>query len=480
MYLFSSNELMYRKGLVSMLDSISFDIIEYKYTHTNPLTSNELEYIQHDAGYNRLHPNPQSIACVGLKYGTILTYETARWLHAELTTYWTFPIHPATYSNIRVSEIMVSTVLRTKPSVRVIETIPISLWNPDEKDASHILDTTPGFILNQLPNDMSHAIVRRIHDAMTRPSPMNVCYCFIGTLPSYILEQAYQLRLFYDGPAYCILNDVSSPIVKILQDTYKIQIIPYEEVVHTQFLQLIERTGHKFHIAHGLKGREKLFIYSFERFYVLYNLMRKYSLRNVLFLELDNLIYDDPRQWLHSLEHIDIAYLFDNYDRASAGISYIRHADILQTMLGYFTIYIQNDTGFINEMSALYRFYEFMEKKKTARMSFLPIHWKDPAQPPQTYALSNVFKDSIFDALSIGIYLAGIDTYHSMGKIETKKKSPWGLIDYTSYTYEYIYDEKGRKIPYILHEGRRFRINNLHIHSKDLVHHLSKPMPFDK
>jgi hypothetical protein len=307
---------------------------------------------------------------------------------------------------------------------------------------------------------------------------MNVCYSFIGPLPSYSIEQAHQLRLFYDGPAYFILNDYSNPIIKILQDTYKIHIIRYDDVVHNSFLQLIERTQNKFHIIHGLKGREKLFIYSFERFYVLYNLMIKYSLTNVLFLELDNLIYDDPRSWLNALTDIDIAYLFDNYDRASAGLSYFKSPETLSQLLTYFNIYIQTDSGFINEMSALYRFYQFMEKKKekTLHMSFLPTHWNDPTKPQQSYAMSDIFKNSIFDALSMGIYLAGIDTYHSKGKIETKTKNPWGLIDYTSYTYEYIYDEKGRKIPYILNGDTRIRINNLHIHSKDLINHLSNPL----
>jgi len=308
---------------------------------------------------------------------------------------------------------------------------------------------------------------------------MNICYAFIGPVPSYAIEQVHQLRLFYDGPAYFILNDYNNPIVKKMQDMYNIHIIRYDDVVDTSFNAMIHTLSHKFMIMHRLQGREKLFIYSFERFYVLYNLMKKYSLTNVLFLELDNLIYDEPHNWIKALEQVDMAYVFDNYDRASAGISYIRHADILHQLLIYFNAYIQNHTGFINEMSALYRFYDFMKKKHTSgkfRVSFLPIHWKDSTNPSQSYECSDIFKDSIFDALSIGIYLAGIDTYHSDGKIVTKKKNPWGLIDYTSYTYEYIYDEKGRKIPYILNGATHVRINNLHIHSKDLINHLSKPL----
>jgi hypothetical protein len=307
---------------------------------------------------------------------------------------------------------------------------------------------------------------------------MNVCYSFIGPLPSYSIEQAHQLRLFYNGPAYFILNDYNNPNVTLLRDKYNINIIRYDDVIHTDFIKLIGKTKHKFYILHNSKGRENLFIYSFERFYVLYNLMIKYSLNNVLFIELDNLVYDDPRKWLSAVKDVDMAYLFDNNDRASAGISFIQNHKVLLKMLEYFNIYIENDTGFINEMSAMARFYQYMEKKGggTFNVSFLPIHWNDPTKPPQSYALSNMFADSIFDAAAIGVYLAGGDTHHTGGKIILGKKNQWSLIDYTNYKFIYIKDEEDRKIPYIVKDSSHIRINNLHIHSKDLINHLSKPL----
>lgn len=304
---------------------------------------------------------------------------------------------------------------------------------------------------------------------------MNICYAYIGVLPSYTIEQAHQLRLFYSGPVYFILNDYDNPIVKTLQDKYTITIVRYDDVIDTNFHNMIYSTQHKFWIINNLKGREYLFIYSFERFYVLYNLMKKNSLENILFVELDNLIYDNPVKWVKSFENIDMAYLFDNINRASAGISYIKNIKILRKLLDYFTYFIENDTGFISEMTPLYRFME-NEKLTNNRVSFLPIHWADSNKPAQSYELWNSFNNSIFDASSIGIYLGGLDPYHTDGKIIPGAKNPHALIDYTSYKIEYIRDEKGMKIPYILNGESWVKINNLHIHSKDLTSHLSVPL----
>ena len=39
---------------------------------------------------------------------------------------------------------------------------------------------------------------------------MNVIYSFIGKLPEYIIETIYQLRLYYNGDVYLIIDDYNS------------------------------------------------------------------------------------------------------------------------------------------------------------------------------------------------------------------------------------------------------------------------------
>jgi hypothetical protein len=84
------------------------------------------------------------------------------------------------------------------------------------------------------------------------------------------------MREFYDGPIYFIVSDYISPFLNTLISVYKVTIIKYDDVIHKEFNSMLERNYDKFDIATGLKieHREKLFIYSFERFYILHNFMK--------------------------------------------------------------------------------------------------------------------------------------------------------------------------------------------------------------
>jgi len=136
----------------------------------------------------------------------------------------------------------------------------------------------------------------------------------------------------------------------------------------------------------------------------------------------------------------------------------------------YASNYIRTDKGFIHEMGALFRFWASAKD----RVQFLPTHWSpeyapvDTSVPAETYQHYIVYK-SLFDGAGLGIFIGGMDPYHTGGRIEKWKHRPCLYdIDYTKYTYEWRKDEKGRNIPYVFTGIEWIRINNLHIHSKDL------------
>ncbi len=299
---------------------------------------------------------------------------------------------------------------------------------------------------------------------------MIVVYAFIGKLPSYCIETVHQLRIFYSGEVYFIVSDYESEHITVLESKYNTKIIRYDAVVDNKFLSTVASAEHKFYHMPTLHGREDLFIRAFERFYVLSNFMgRKHT--DVFFLELDNLIYDNPEKWLNSFRTKEMAYMFDNYQRYSSGICYIKNNQILEGFLVECTNFIETATSFMTEMTVLYKFYE----QNKLDVQILPTHWMDRIYPPQTYENFDLY-DSIFDALSMGIYICGIDLCHSNGTLETKRKNPWGLIDYTKYTYVWVTHENYGKIPYVRYADKLIRINNLHVHSKDLKSHLSLPL----
>lgn len=306
----------------------------------------------------------------------------------------------------------------------------------------------------------------KILDAAASVHSLVVTYAFVGPLPSYSIDTVKQLRLFYDGPVYFILNDVHSPFVSELQGTYGVVIVPYDLVRHDHFWTVANRCSSKFAIFHGLHGRERLAFHSFERFFLLHNFMQERRLNNVLFVELDNPLYDEPRRWLPVFEKYDFACMHDNAERSSAGICFVRSTGTLRLFMQHCLDFIQNSTEFMSEMTCLGRFAE--AQNSTGRFGFLPVHWPDADIPAQSSHDFGLYGDSIFDAAAIGIFIGGMDPFHTQNVIKCGLRSTWSAIDYTHYEFKWETDTKGRSIPYIRFDDKWLRINNLHIHSKDL------------
>ena len=285
---------------------------------------------------------------------------------------------------------------------------------------------------------------------------------FIGKTQEYLNECIYQIRLFSDKPIYYIYDDYES---KIVEDIYKkydnINLIKYELVRNNDFDNILKIKKSSFYIEYAINERKELFIRSFERFYLLYNLCILKKIENVLFLELDNLIYDNPDIWFSQLTEKKLYYMIDNIDRGASGIFISRNNDYLKDLLISFDNYILNDNGFLTEMTALYGFYQNNKEK----VYILPTHW-------DIKPYSDNFKSYIFDSSAMGIYLFGYHVMHTNGVLIKGSKNIYCFIDYTNYNYIWqTIDNK--KIPFINYEGKLIKINNLHIHAKNLIEALS-------
>lgn len=303
---------------------------------------------------------------------------------------------------------------------------------------------------------------------------MRIVYCYIGVLPEYIIDSVYQARLFYkDGEIDCITDDIKSSIASTLQEKYRVNIVPY--VKDVEFYDCVYRNKEKLPILHDLKGREQLFIYSYDRYFTLYHYLKGTGYTDILFLELDILLYDDPMKWksLYEPNAAPMAYMYDHVNRCAGGICYIRNSEILMEFtkfcINYIT-YTDPTKAYMTEMQALYWFW----KKNLDKIQLLPIHWPEVGIPPETSENYDRYHDTIFDAAALGIYLTGFDPYHTKGIIRTGLQSVLSAINYTRYNYDWKTDDEGRMIPYIKKHNQWIRINNLHVHSKQLFPYLSK------
>lgn len=301
---------------------------------------------------------------------------------------------------------------------------------------------------------------------------MNIVYAFIGTLPEYCIATVHQVRLFHDGNIFFIVSQMDSPYVSVLKDTYGVTIIPYESVKDPEFDKVTKEYTSKFVVTTWLPGREHLFLYSFERFFILKNLMTNNNLQDVFFLELDNLLYDRPEKWLHAFRTKQMAFMHDNVNRGSSGVCYIRSVNILQKFTDHCLLFIQTYTELLNEMAALYAFWEHHKED----ILILPTHWQDSKYPSVIWQNMDLFPKSIFDAAALGIFLGGIELAFSNWVLTPGLKTDLSIVDYTTYKYKWE-EEDGKRIPYVCSPDFGWiRINNLHVHSKVLGPMLSKPV----
>jgi len=309
---------------------------------------------------------------------------------------------------------------------------------------------------------------------------MNVVFSYIGKIPQYAVDCIFQLRLFYSGDIYIITDDVYSPVLRhpALKNIY---IVPYHEVRHEEWENLMKTHERHFAVIDGINERRFLFKTSMERFFLISNLMLKYELSDVFFMEFDNMMYFDPREMLAQFSNgSDMAYTIDDVERACAVFMYVKSATAFSPLLDYTIKYVIENTGreWLNEMQVLYRYWRAAPR---GTVQVLPTLFKaaDFAPATEIPVAENYKKyNSIFDAQALGIYLCGIDKFHSGGTLKLGSKSQWSRMDFTKYSYIWLIDEAGRKIPYILDDdGMPIKINNLHVHSKDLFLAASIPVP---
>jgi hypothetical protein len=298
---------------------------------------------------------------------------------------------------------------------------------------------------------------------------MNIILSFIGTLPNYIIDCIKQIRIFTKDNIFLIYNDYNSPFLeKIIE--FNIKLYKYEDVFDSTFDDAMKKNSHNFWKVSWAKGREDLFIKSLERFYLANNLIKSLNLNNNIFLEIDNLIYDDPNKWLSNLKNYNLAIMAHSSDHCASGIMYIKDKNSLEDLLKYFIEYIlqakHNDCP--NEMKALFCYY----KKNPDKIHFLPILFNDTINNVSKITYENYdLYNSVFDGAAYGIYLGGEDPIHNNGQIIYNKSFDHYLVKCKNYKIEFKDDKK----PYIydFNKNKWVLINNLHIHSKFLSNLLS-------
>jgi hypothetical protein len=293
---------------------------------------------------------------------------------------------------------------------------------------------------------------------------MNLILSFIGKLPEYIIDCIFQIRLYYKGSIYLILDDYNSIYLDQIKK-YNVNLIQYE------FINELANYIPKFIVMDNLQDRKFLFFRAFERMFLVNKLLNDQDLTDNIFMEIDNLIYENPECWIEEFSKKEVAYMINEAETCSAGVMYIKNKTSMRPILDKMIDYIKTtDNNWANEMAALYHFYN----SNTDYVYIMPTLFMDIKNQVDSRIYEN-YSNKIFDPASYGQFLLGLDTVHTDGKIKTGVSLDHHKVVCKRYKIEWKTDNDDYKKPYILDENKNewILISNIHVHSKDLRSGLS-------
>jgi hypothetical protein len=307
---------------------------------------------------------------------------------------------------------------------------------------------------------------------------MEIVYAFVGKLPSYIVESIHQARLFSTNKITLICDDLQSPYLDKLSK-FNVTIVPYQTVIDTNFITEVNIHIKSFCIVEKLGDRRELFIRSFERFFLLQKYMELSGSTNILFLELDMLIYAKPEEMLPILQEKEASFVYTLKDHTCAAFCYVKSVSILKDINTYFLEFIQNEgeKTFMSEMIALS--YWLRKKENYDRVWLLPSLWKDESVSSDIWINYEKFNGCLYDSMGIGVLVDGPDTVH---RAEWEQKNRvWWMTEakYSNYTYTWSIVNGLRTLFLINQDSTQHKVNCIHVHNKNLSVFLSKPLTND-
>lgn len=291
-------------------------------------------------------------------------------------------------------------------------------------------------------------------------------------LPAYINVALRQTRLFSSDNIYMVIN-ASTRNQLDSSSLEGIRVVTMEELGYSPSHSRFKETS-----LLDTSFRNGFWTYTTERFYVLETVMRTFGINSVVHIECDNLIYFDPSDYelVFRNNYSGIAAPFDNDQRCIPGFVYIRSLQALEKMTSFMLEALNNPhCGPTNDMKLVadYRLHD------PSCVATLPVITPDylaslcsltglKAADPSLYWNNFDLFRSLFDAAALGQYLGGIDpsitAEDTHGFINES-----AVYDPRHFIYETGVDAKGRKCYFARTPTGLWRINTLHIHSKNLT-----------
>ena len=306
--------------------------------------------------------------------------------------------------------------------------------------------------------------------------PHALVFVHLGpSLPEYLEDAVFQASLFNSPNEICVI--VNEQALEKPNNLGK-----FATVFVAENLEITERhSAFRKNSTLYNSFSDPFWFYTYERFLYLDDFMQQYDVKDLFHIENDVVIFVDLKELLPIFQHEyrnGIAAVFDNDDRCVPGFIYVSDKNAMADLAAFMVEHV--GLGKIDmDVLGLYK------KQHPTKIKNLPII---PSSYSASYPLESISGDktqnaaaysknidkfqSVFDAAAIGQYLGGTDPRNgpsSPGFINERC-----LFNPANFNYEVQSGGFGRLIPYLLFLGKKYRINNLHIHSKNLEPFLSK------
>lgn len=302
--------------------------------------------------------------------------------------------------------------------------------------------------------------------------PYSIVFIHIGPkLPNYLPVALEQARLFNEKCDIILLANHSAIKKCKSLENINIKTIALETLIKSQ--------THKEFIAYSKLDRnfrEGFWFYTSERFLYLDDYMEQFNQHDTFHIENDTMLYVDIETIypIFQQHYQHMAAIFDNDQRCIPCFVYIAKKDIAHQLATFFLQYAPQARS---DMDILSLFRNHMGEKIVVNLPIIMPEYREKnplknsygntATNPSLYSNHFDLFDSIFDAASLGQYLGGIDP-RNIPPIGPGFINESCLINPSYLQYEWHVDKKGRKVPYAIFENKKYRINNLHIHCKNL------------
>jgi hypothetical protein len=218
----------------------------------------------------------------------------------------------------------------------------------------------------------------------------------------------------------------------------------------------------------------------FNKWFVVHDMISHFDLKNTFFIDIDTLVYTDLKEFFGIFQNFypKLASTFENEESSSHTILYI-HDQLALEKLNKFIL--QEALNFSKPYKLLGNFRKEYGKEYIDSLPILPDDYieetvlisLDGNKPKEKKDFSKNYAvfGSLFDSCAIGEYLAGYNLevgFKQIGHINSRS-----IINPYHFRFDFVKDEKGRKVPYMIHKGQKIKINNLKIESLQIDSFLS-------